>query len=246
VVALAARAQSSVRNSDEAAVPALLDRLIKQDPDNGFPLLLKIAWKNQPTREQRLGGKKVPLPPAVIAEVSTALQKKKFDGYRSLVRAAKMRALRETGHPFHALVATDAPGLQTELFQFLSRLAQTAAIDFEAGNDRPGREILGLLQELHRRTAEARESMMFQLLTGSSVGMATNALRKFEEKAGRKEEAAALQKQLDEARADQKKTMQVDWMAMLFLPVPSLQNDLVERMTRDEIGFARAQAIEAE
>lgn len=246
VVAVAARVQSSLRESDKPAVPALLDRLATLDPDNGFPLFLKIAMENQPTREQKRDKRKNPLPPTVITAAAAALQRKKFDSYRILLRAAKMQALRETGHPFQALIATDAPGLQSELFQLMIRLAETAVIDFEAGNDKQGREILGLLQELHRRTVKAKEPMLSQILTESAVGIATKALRTFEEKAGHMDKAAALQRQLDEAKARRSKAAQVDWMAMLFLPVPSLQNELVKRMTEDEVGFNRALAAESQ
>lgn len=244
-VALAARALSSLRDEDKVAVPELLDRLARLDPDNSFPILLKIALENQLTRQQRLSKKKIPLPPAVIEETTVALQKKKFHDYRTLLCPAAAAALRKTGNPFDAVLLSYPSGLQSEFLNFLLRLADTAVQDFNAGNVEQGREVLALLQEIDRRTIEAKEPIMLQLITGSAAMIPEDALCKMEEKSGNKAAAAVLKKEFNDAKSRQPKSAQIRCTSIIFLPVPSLQNGLVERMTADEMGFIRSQPVDA-
>jgi hypothetical protein len=177
-----------------------------------------------------------------VEEVASALGKEKFDSYRLLERDAKLRALRESGHPFHVTTAADWGGLMSERLQFMKRLSDTTATDLEAGKEAEGRQVVTLLQTLQRRIVGAKEPLMFQLVANSSLGMAIEHLKKFEGKNGRKDKADALQKQLDEAKASRPKTEQFAWTVILYLPVPSLQNELVKRSTDDELGFAREQS----
>ena len=244
--ALAARALSALHDADKAAVPGLLDRLARQDPDNAFPLLLKIAMQNQLPREQKSEPKKHPLSAAVIAETAATLRKRKFDSYRALLRAVGMEALHETGHPFHMALVANATKVEYDLLQFLFRLSTTATADFETGNDKQGREILGLLEEIDRRTVEAKEPIMAQLSTVAAVGIAKEGLLKFEKKSGDNASAANLKKELEEVRSRQPKSAQTRWMAMLLLPVPSLQNELGDRMAADEMGLTRSQPVEVQ
>jgi hypothetical protein len=85
---------------------------------------------------------------------------------------------------------------------------------------------------------------MAQLFTASAVMVAKSSLRKGEEKAGHKEATAALEKEIEEARARQPKSVQMSYMAMLLLPVPGLQAGFVERLSADEMGFTRSLPVE--
>jgi tetratricopeptide (TPR) repeat protein len=222
----------------------LLERMAQSDPQNAITALLLIYYRNYEPRNLEESAKERPLPPDVVDECREAADLPKYERYPPVLSRAGLRVLGEARSPFRLLNGNYGTA-DIALGRLCQRLSESAKSDFAAGRVESGSRTVALLETLWKRATEAKGALIPQLLIYSALASAQKSALHHYEKTGGTEEVAAIKKQM-EAGAKSRPIYRTNELPLLFLPVPSLQNDLSGRMYQDEAGFFREQARLAE
>jgi tetratricopeptide (TPR) repeat protein len=233
-------------STPENHLPEILDLLQQWEtlaPPDALPKYL-LAWYRHYSKP---GSKDVlPLAADDVQLVVQANQISPLNSFAATARETRQRVLTQLGHPF----LLSARGYDLDfgmIFLDLNRrLRAGAQAEFEAGHAEAGEQICTALQTLGRRLMEPDASVMRHMCGRAVLGTGTEVLRKYYEAQGETGKAEPLKKESEQLQVESKQRLPVQIFAVAMLPVPSLQNALVQKFNEGEDSFLHEQARAAE
>lgn len=228
------------RQNRPEEVHALIEELANADAQNSLPRYLRIASQVQAV-PQRTSGKervKTPLSAATMTELAEAAALPRFDTGSNAATAAQYRALKELGHPFRSRAEEGRISFSSVIYQLAEPLQHTVDLAFTEGRTDAGKAACDVLGVLGARLTGTKGSIIDRVM-GEGFTILSQTLL---DKHSRGSEQVRPEKADRPVTETRKALSHISVFALLSLPIPSLENALVERILTDEVGFLQEQS----